>query len=36
MTEQFANQVFVKSGWGERRKTKAVLGCISNVIRAMV
>ena len=36
MIEQFPNQVFVKRGREEGRKTKAVLGCVINVIRVVV
>ena len=35
MIEQFPNQVFVKRG-EEGRKTKAVLGCVINVIKVVV
>ena len=36
MIEQFPNQMFVKRGGEEGRKTKAVLGCVINVIRVVV
>ena len=36
MIKQFPNQVFVKRGGKKRRKTKAVLGCVINVIRVVV